>query len=264
MKKIDKRGPIALLSAVIGNAAAPALLLGAWEDSRRPRDLRGEESTGVGSEGGEPIVDSLGALVKGLAFSASMAADLAVVEDQGQGIGEKPDHGEHHQGRGLVDRGVFEVAVGGDGLKNFCIDSPTAATALMNEQRRDRAEFEIGGVEVGALLRHCRLALDSMTGFFADGDAMLVFDADHFDDSHQAIGDGPVDLRQVPVANLPARFGVNSGGKFLRATFGLAQQIGLVLFQGEGPDQTQAFHFFNEGRLQIQSVPHQNIQEAAA
>jgi len=55
-------------------------------------------------------------------------------------------------------RGV-EVAVGGDGLKNFCIDSPTAATALMNEQRRDRAEFEIGGVEVGALLRHAVLLL---------------------------------------------------------------------------------------------------------
>jgi hypothetical protein len=53
-----------------------------------------------------------------------------------------------------VDRGVFEVAVGGDGLKNFCIDSPTAATELMNEERGDRAEFEIGGVEVGALLRH--------------------------------------------------------------------------------------------------------------
>ena len=68
----------------------------------------------------------------------------------------------------------------------------------------------------------------------------------------------------MPVAKLPARFGVNAGGRVLRAAFGLAQQIGLVLFQGEGPDQTQPFHFLNEGRLQIQSVPHQNIQEAAA
>src|SRR5258708_29868087 len=92
----------------------------------------GEESTGVGSDGGEPIGDCLGALVKGLIFSASMAADLAVVENQGQGIGEKPDHGEHYQGRGLVDRGVFEVAVGGDGLKNFRFDSPTAAPPLLN------------------------------------------------------------------------------------------------------------------------------------
>ncbi len=97
-----------------------------------------------------------------------MAADLAVIEDQGQGIGEKSDHGQHHQRRGLMNSGVFEVTVGGDGLKNFRIDSPTAAAELMDEQRRDRAEFEISGVEVGALLRHRRLGLDSMAVFFAD------------------------------------------------------------------------------------------------
>jgi hypothetical protein len=70
--------------------------------------------------------------MKGVAFSAGMAADLAVVEDQGQGIGQKANHGQHHQGRRLVDGGVFEVTVGGDGLKDFRIDSPTAATELMN------------------------------------------------------------------------------------------------------------------------------------
>jgi len=66
--------------------------------------------------------------MKGLAFSAGMAADLAVVEDQGQGIGQKPDHGQQYQGRSLMDRGVFEVTVGGDGLKDFGIDAPTATT----------------------------------------------------------------------------------------------------------------------------------------
>jgi hypothetical protein len=45
--------------------------------------------------------------MQGLAFSAGMAADLAVVEDQGQGIGQKPDHGQQYQGRSLMDRGVF-------------------------------------------------------------------------------------------------------------------------------------------------------------
>src|SRR5271169_1693190 len=99
--------------------------------------------------------------MKGLALSAGMATDLAVVEDQGQGIGKKPDHGQHHQGCRLVDSGVFEVAVGGDGLKDLGIDSPTAATELMNEQRRDRAQFEIGGVEVGAGLGYRRLAFGS-------------------------------------------------------------------------------------------------------
>src|SRR5712671_2038835 len=95
------------------------------EDTSRPAEE--EKSTGVGGRGGEPIGDSFGALVKGLAFSARMAADLAVVEDQGQSIGKKPDHGQHDQGRGLMDSGVFEVTVGGDGLKHFGIDSPTAA-----------------------------------------------------------------------------------------------------------------------------------------
>ena len=72
---------------------------------------------------------------------------------------------------------MFEVAVSGDGLKNFRIDSPTAAAELMDEQRRDRAEFEIGGVEVAALLRQRRLALGWMTVLFADRDATLLFDA---------------------------------------------------------------------------------------
>src|ERR1700682_2057591 len=108
--------------------------------------------------------------MEGLALSAGMAAGLALVEDQGQSVGQKPDHRQHHQGRSLVDSGMLEVTVGGDGLKDFRIDSPTAAAELMDEQRRDRSEFEIGGVEVGALLRHRRLALDSMTVIFADSD----------------------------------------------------------------------------------------------
>src|SRR5258707_15726078 len=118
--------------------------------------------------------------------------------------------------------GVLEVAVGGDGLKNFCVNSPTAATELMNEQRRDRAKFEIGGVEVGALLSHRALALDALVVFLADNDAALVFNANRFDDPHQTIGDGPIDLGQVPVSNLPARLGVNPCGRVLRETLGPA------------------------------------------
>jgi hypothetical protein len=96
--------------------------------------------------------------------------------------------GEHHQGGGLVDRGVFEVTVGGDGLRDFGIDSPTAATELINEQRRDRAEFEIGGVEVGARLGYGRLGFGSRSVFFADRDAALLFDAKRFDHPDPATG----------------------------------------------------------------------------
>ena len=64
-------------------------------------------STGIGRKSHEPIGQALGELMKGLAFSASMAADLARVEDQGQGISQKPNHGQDHQGRSLVDGGCL-------------------------------------------------------------------------------------------------------------------------------------------------------------
>src|SRR5437879_5572388 len=115
--------------------------------------------------------------MKGRALSAGMTADLTLVEDQGQGVGQKPDHRQHHQGLSLVDSGMLEVTVGGDGLKDYRIDSPTAAAALMDEQRRDRAEFEIGGVEVGALLRQRRLVFGSVSVFFAHWEPALVLHA---------------------------------------------------------------------------------------
>ena len=70
-------------SAVRENTVAPAsvpIRRGALAGNIATRI--GGKSTGVGGGGHEPIGDSFGALVKGLAFSASMAADLAVVEDQ--------------------------------------------------------------------------------------------------------------------------------------------------------------------------------------
>ena len=120
--------------------------MGSGRTDRDPH--RGKISTCIGGRGSEPIVDSPGALVKRLAFSARMAAQLAVIEDQRQRIGKKSDDGEHEQCRGLMNGGMFEVAVVGDGLKYFRVDSPAAATELMNEQRRDRAEFEIGRVSL--------------------------------------------------------------------------------------------------------------------
>ena len=150
--------------------------------------------------------------MKGVTFSAGMTADLAVVEDQRQSIGKKTDHSEHHQSGGLVDGGVFEVTVGGEGLKDFGMDSPTAATELMKEQRRDRAQFEIGGVEVGAGLRHRGFAFATMTLFFPDRDAALLFQTNGFDHLHSAIGDGPIEIRQMPVLNLPPWLVLNSGG----------------------------------------------------
>src|SRR3984885_15471349 len=136
--------------------------------------------------------------MKGVAFSGGMAASLG-------------------------DRGMFEGTVGGDGLKDFRVDSPTAATELMNEQRRDRAQLEIGGVEVGAGLCYGGLAFGPKSVLLANCDAAMVFDTNRFDDPHPTIGDRPIEVRQVPVLNLPARLRLNAGGRVLGATLRLTQ-----------------------------------------
>lgn len=65
-----------------GNSVARALLTDAWEYSSTHRDLRRGESAGVDSKGDEPTGDSLCELAKGLAFSADVATDLTIVEEQ--------------------------------------------------------------------------------------------------------------------------------------------------------------------------------------
>jgi hypothetical protein len=42
---------------------------------------------------------------------------------------------------------MFEVTVTGDGLEHLGIDAPPAAAKLMDKGWRDRAEFEVGGIE---------------------------------------------------------------------------------------------------------------------
>jgi hypothetical protein len=92
---------------------------------------------------------------------AKVTADLTVVEDLGEGKGQDPNHGEDEQGLviALMQRGLLERTVGGDGLKDVGIDLPATAAQLNEEQGRDGAQLQIAGIEVGAVLDH---------GFFAD------------------------------------------------------------------------------------------------
>src|ERR1019366_3963633 len=132
--------------------------------------------------------------------AAGMAADLPTVEDQGQRIGQNPDHRQYNQSRALVDGGMFEVAVAGDGLKHLGIDAPSTAAELLDEHGRDGAEFEIGGVKVGALQRHVDLSFSEMIAVRDDRDLALVLDASRFDHPHQAIGGRPSYLWHVATA----------------------------------------------------------------
>ena len=79
-----------------------------------------QESTGIGRNDVEVVGHAPGKLAKGIALSAGVAADLAVVEDKREGIGEKPDHRQYHQRRGLMHGRMFEMAVGGDGPRLRC------------------------------------------------------------------------------------------------------------------------------------------------
>ena len=97
-----------------------------------------------------------------------MAAHLAEVEDHRQGVGQYSDHGEHHEGAALMNRGLLPVAVCGDGLEGLRVDGPTAAAELMDELRRNRAQIHIRRIEVGA---H-----DGRRLFFSDGLAVLLSD----------------------------------------------------------------------------------------
>jgi hypothetical protein len=102
-----------------------------------------------------------------------------------------------------------------------------------------------------------------MVALLADRDLAFVVDANGFDHPHQTVGNRPIDLRQVPAAKLLLGIGLDGGRGPSGKALGLAQQFRLILFQGEGPVHAQAFDFFDEGRLKVQSIAYQQIQETA-
>jgi len=103
-----------------------------------------------------------------------------------------------------------------------------------------------------------------MIAILADRDLAFVIDANRFDYPHQTIGNRPIDLWQEPTAKLLFRIRLDGSGRAGSKTLGLAQQFRLILFPGEGPVQTQTFDFLDEGRLEVQGVANEQIQETAS
>jgi hypothetical protein len=58
----------------------------------------------------------------------------------------------------------------------------------------------------------------------------------------------------MPTAKLLLRIRLDGSRRPGGEAFGLAQQVRLILFQGEGPVQAQTVDFFDEGHLQVQGV----------
>ena len=87
-----------------GNTASRAY---GWTPGKTAGNIatrRDGRSTGVQRTGDKPVADALGDFAEGFTSSAGMAADLAVIEDQRQRIGQHPNHGEDHQRSGFGGR----------------------------------------------------------------------------------------------------------------------------------------------------------------
>src|ERR1035437_2616919 len=76
-------------------------------------------SAGIGA-GGEKAVGKLPRHVAKTWWNApAMAADLTVVEDHRQCVGKDTDHGHHDESTVLMDGGLLQVTIRGDGLKGL-------------------------------------------------------------------------------------------------------------------------------------------------
>ena len=86
--------------------------------------------TGIQPGREKQIGQDLGESAKAAIGGAFMTAHLAMVEDQGKGIGQQANHGEYEEGLLpiLMDRGFLEMTIGGEGLKHLGVDDPAAAT----------------------------------------------------------------------------------------------------------------------------------------
>ena len=153
---------------------------------------------GIGASRAQRLRQRSSCLAKtGRRFPA-VAANLAMIKDGGQGIGQNSNHREHDECDVLMHGRLFEMTVGSDGLECGDVDSPAASAQLVNEHRRDGAEVHIGRIEVRALVRDFFFFLVSKCADFLNFDTLDLLDSDGFDDLHQAVGYRPVDLRQMP------------------------------------------------------------------
>ena len=115
-----------------------------------------------------------------------------------QGVGQNSNHRQHDKGDALVHRRLFEMRVSSKGLECGGVDGPAASAQLVNELRRDRSEFHIARIKVGALKRDLFFLFVSQLTWLLNFDALDLLDTDCFDHTHAAVGDRPVDFRQVP------------------------------------------------------------------
>jgi len=220
---------------------------------------------GVEARGSEKVGQESGHLTQRGGGLVSVADDLTMIKDEAQRIGQNSNQGQHHQRTGLMDGGLLEMGLGGEGLERFGVYPPAAATQLMDKGGRDRAQLQVAGVIIRTLFADRLLRrFVFRTSFGSDLEAASLPDAGGLDDAEGAIRHGPIDFRCVPELEFllgggPARLGLTA-----REPLGFGEQIGLIFFQGDHPLQIEIFHLLDKPPLQVQRIGHQQIQKPAA
>ena len=113
----------------------------------------GRSSTGVVRFDQEVVGKLLCQVTEAERVSWMVAKNLPVVEDHRERIGHKANHDQHDQRAivTLMNRRMFQVAIDGDGLKDFGINYPTTLAQLINKDRGNGIDFHIAGEKVSAL-----------------------------------------------------------------------------------------------------------------
>src|ERR1019366_8061456 len=106
---------------------------------------------GIEGRDEEPVRKSFCQIPEGAGVTSCVTQNLTMKKHHGERISQQTNHRQQYQRITLVDGGVLEVAIAGEGLKQFRVDAPATAAHLMNKRGGDGAELEIRGVEVGAL-----------------------------------------------------------------------------------------------------------------
>ena len=181
----------------------PAKQIEGGKSARQP-----PHSTGVEAEREKTVGDLPRHFAEAWWRGPAVTPHLAVVEHGRQCVGQHAKHGKNDQRHILVDRGLLQMAVRGDGLEGLRVDGPAAAPELKDEQGRDGAEIDVSRIEVGAQDRGRLLGLDGGAVFLLDLDAFGVLDSNCFHHSHQPVGDRPVHLWQVPQVQFLSRIGL--------------------------------------------------------
>jgi hypothetical protein len=111
------------------------------------------DSTGIRLGSNHKLIrQPLGQIAKTEGATSEVTANSAMKENQGPGERQNPNHGEHDQrlAAALMHGWFLEVAVGGDGLKQFGVDDSTTPARLMDEHRWNGAQLQVAGIEVRA------------------------------------------------------------------------------------------------------------------